>query len=261
MRAPLVVLLLGACRTAMPVPDGSGRSEPQDGWEAVLHDVVTEDGSVDYELLGSRRAALDDYVAWLARGRSRVDRENVQHALWLNAYNALVLYGALEEGPPASLFDVDGWLPWEGSGFYYERAWTVMGEELSLHEIHHERVRGKQMDLRDHGALACGARSCPPLRPELYRNADVEEQLRDQMGVWLDDDVRGLRLEPDRALFSPIFDWFAWDFSFLSAGDDPCTVAARFTSPERTAALRALAAQGCPRGWLSFDRGLDAAAR
>ncbi|HMV69063.1 MAG TPA: DUF547 domain-containing protein, partial [Myxococcota bacterium] len=211
-------------------------------------------------LLAERRAALDAYVGWLARARTRLDRDNAQHAFWLNAYNALVLYGALEAGVPDSLFDVPGWLPWDGSGFFYERAWVVQGEALSLFEIHQERLLGRVMDLRDHGALACGARSCPPLRSELYRNADVEEQLRDQMRAWLSDPVRGLRVDDDRVWLSPLFDWYARDLDLLSAGDDPCTLAARFLDGDAADRLRALADQGCPRAWLPFDRALDAVA-
>jgi hypothetical protein len=251
-----VALGCGCRGVVAPVVDAPA-VDPGEAWEATLREVVTADGLVDYDALEARRGSLDAYVAWIARDRARVDRENTQHAFWLNAYNALVLYGVLHDDRPASVLDVDGWLPFEGSGFFYERAFIVQREPVSLWEIEHERLRGRVMDFRDHAALNCASRSCPPLRGELYRVQGLEEQLRDQMGRWIDDDARGVRIEDGQAVFNPIFDAFAWDFSFLSAGEDLCTLTSRFAASEKAAQLVRLAEAGCPHRFFEYDWSLN----
>lgn len=256
------LLLALGCRTTL-APDRAAPADAVAAWEAALSEVVTADGRVDYDALEARRDALAGYVAWLADPpRGRVDRENTQHAFWINAYNALVLYGVLHDGRPASVDDVPGWLPWAGSGFFYERAYLVQGEWLSLWEIQHERLRGRVMDYRDHAALHDATMGCPPLRAELYRADRLEDQLRDQMERWVADDARGLRIEGDVAVFSPRFDRFAEDFELLTVGDDLCTTAARYAVGPRKQALLGLARAGCPHRFFEADRRLaDASGR
>jgi hypothetical protein len=254
----LLVALLGCgCRPLLRPSVDAPKGDPSEAWEQVLGAVVTHDGYVDYDLLSSRRGPLDSFVAWLGRDRSHVDRENTQHAFWLNAYNALVLFAVLEDGQPVSVMDVPGWIPVAGSGFFYERAFMVQQQPTSLWEIEHERVRGRVMDLRDHAALNCATRSCPPLRRELYRTPELDEQLKDQMRAWLADDERGVRIEADEAVFSPIFDMYAWDFAFLSAGDDLCTLGARYLPGPKGDQLKALAERGCPHRFAAFDASLN----
>jgi len=227
----------------------------------VLREVVTPEGLVDYGLLAERRAALDAYVLWLGRDRPRVDRENTQHHVWLNAYNALVMYAVLETGRPASVDEVSGWLPWQGAGFFAERAFVVQGQAVSLGEIVHERLRGRVMDHRDHAAMGGPFRGGPPVRPELYRLGDLDAQLRDQMGRWLADEERGVRVDGERAVFSAVLERYAYDFSFFTAGEDPCKMAAHFLEGSKARGLEELSRAGCPHGFLPFDRGLNDADR
>jgi hypothetical protein len=219
---------------------------------------------VDYPTLRADRAALDVFVAQLALGSAPRDRENAQHAFWLNAYNALVLWTVLEDGldeTGASVMDVDGWLPIRGSGFFFERAYVIQGMPTSLWEIEHERLRGRVMDYRDHAALNCAGRSCPPLRPELYSQKDIQDQLDDQMGRWLADQVRGARFDGETVVFSPIFSWYAHDFEFLSAGDDLCTLAARHSVGGRRERFKSAANAGCPHSFFEYDWSLNDATR
>jgi hypothetical protein len=66
---------------------------------------------------------------------------------------------------------------------------------------------------RIHEAIVCASLSCPPLRREPCRAADLETQLEDNLRRWLADPRKGARL--DRAArtlhLSPVFDWFAED--------------------------------------------------
>lgn len=256
MRLAALLVLLGACRPVMapkvPAPD----FDPSDAWEALLGQVVTADGLVDYDKLEANRGPLDEYVAWIGKYR-RPPRSNQRHAFMLNAYNALVLYQVLERGRPASVQDVDGWLPKPGSAFFYETAFLVDGTPTSLDEIGTEYLRFKQLDYRDHAAMNGASRSSPPLRPSLYDTTHVEKQLREQMMRWVADDARGVRVEDGVAVFSPIFDWYGYDFDFQTQGDDLCSIASRFAAGAKKLALRKASAVGCPHRYFEFDDALN----
>ncbi len=224
--------------------------------------MVTDDGYVDYDLLESERETLDKYVAWLAtpgawQGKTTKD----WHARYLNVYNTLVLYQVVERGRPNSVLEPRRLLPIDGAAFFLETQFNLGGDEwLSLSEIEHERIRQKELDLRDHAAMNCASMSCPPLRSELYRPASLQGQLDDQMSRWVMDDERGLRFEGDKVLFNPIFDWYARDFEFWTAGLDLCTIASQYASGRRQQRLVDLAAQGCPHAFFGYDWRLNDAA-
>jgi hypothetical protein len=97
------------------------------------------------------------------------------------------------------------------------------------------------------------------MRPELYRREGLHEQLDDQMTKWVMDDARGVRFDGDKALFNPIFDWYARDFSFFSVGEDLCTIAAQFATGDKKKTLERLAGMGCPHEFYPFDWALNEA--
>jgi len=249
-----VLLSLIGCRESLYAKAIPPDKEPAAEYESLLAQVVTDDGLVDYDALEADRRPLDRYVAWLAgdnplRGRQTGDH----HPFWLNAYNALVLYQVLERGRPASVLDVDGFLPVDGAGFFFETQFKVEDEWLSLSDIEGERIRWMELDLRDHAALNCASRSCPPLRAELYRRGELERQLKDQMRRWVNDPVRGVRVDDEGAQFSAIFSWYARDFAFFSAGKSLCDIAATFADKELARRLSELDAEGCPHDFLPYD--------
>ena len=81
------------------------------------------------------------------------------------------------------------------------------GEELTLDDIEHGRLRTDYNEPRIHFALVCAALSCPPLREEAYRGDILDEQLDDQGRAFLND-PRENRLERERGRvhLSKIFD-------------------------------------------------------
>lgn len=254
--AALLLVVLGGCRQSMR-PDGPPpKTDPTAAYEALLREVVSPEGYVDYDKLAENREALDQYVAWLAGPRIWKRRGvGERHAPYLNAYNALTLYQVLERDQPDSVLDVRGLLPSRGSGFFVETQFKLGPDWLSLSEIAHERVRMAEMDPRSHAALGCAAMSCPPLRPQVYKyKADeLQSQLRDQMAVWVADDRRGVRIERGEAVFNPIFSWHARDFEFWTAGQDLCTFTSKFAVGLKQVQLEELAAQGCPHRFFEFD--------
>jgi hypothetical protein len=261
LRLSLAVVLLatGGCRRTMEAdPLIPPTEDAVEAWDLALGEIVTEDGYVDYAALEQRRDVLVDYVAWLGLEDAWVGRVTKDwHAQYLNAYNALVLFQVLERGVPSSVTEVHDWLPVDGAAFFHLTQFELGVEHLTLSEIENERLRWKEMDYRDHAALNCAARSCPPMRGELYRKPLLHDQLDNQMRRWLMDDARGVRFEGDKVLFNPIFDWYARDFHFFSAGKDICTIAAEHTAGPKRTKLAELAAKGCPHDFYAYDWGLN----
>lgn len=258
---PLLLLFAGACRESMGPPESplGTRKAAATAWENLLTWIVDENGLVDYDLLEQHRGRLDAYIAWLATEEAWPGKLTKDwHAQYLNAYNALVLYQVLERGRPASVLDVQGILPIGGYRFFHGTQFLVGDGWITLSEIENERVRHKELDYRDHAALNCASKSCPPLRNELYKSKGLTTQLDDQFARWMNDEQRGVRIEDGEAVFSPIFDWYAHDFDFFTAGIDPCTLAASvIRKPKVRQQLYELSAQGCPRRYFDYDWSLN----
>jgi hypothetical protein len=253
------LFVLVACRTLLEPGGDSPPSTAQTDWSQLLKEVVTDDGLVDYDTLERHRDVLDNYVKYVGTPEAVPSASIRRVPFWINAYNALVLYSVLEHGRPPSVAEIDGWLPWAGSAFYAETEFRVGKERLSLFEIRHERIRGRSQDVRVHSAVACPARSCPPLRRELYHFPGYSGQLDDQMRAWLSDPDRGVRIEGDHVALSALFERFAYDFDHWTGGDDPCTIASRYLTGEPSRRLVALAYQGCPRETMAWDSSLNEA--
>jgi hypothetical protein len=242
----------------MTPPDEPFDKESGKALNELLGRVVTPDGYVDWDALEADRQPLDAYISWLSSERAwqgRITKE--WHAQYLNAYNMLVLWQVLERGRPASVHDVKGMIPVDGWKFFSGTQFELGVEWLTLSEIENERIRWKEMDYRDHAALNCASMGCPPLRNELYRLPALQSQLDDQMQRWIMDDVRGVRIEDGVAVFSPIFDWYARDFEFFSAGQDLCELAAEHAIGEKQQQLRQLAGRGCPHRFSEYDWSLN----
>ncbi len=255
------MLLLFACRATMS-SDAEGMGDPTAAWNSVLGLVVTPEGLVDYDRLERNRQALDEYVAWVGTPKAVPGRPDERLAFSLNAYNALVLFAVLEDGRPASVHDVPGRLfSKPGAGFFVERQFAVGNDLLSLYELEHERIRGRSQDYRVHGALNCASRSCPPLGSELFTGADLDAQLDVAMRRFVEDPERGVTVEEGTAVFSPIFDWYARDFTVWTVGKDLCAVAAKHARGPLASDLSALSKQGCPHRFRAYDWSLNDASR
>ncbi|MEN0066490.1 MAG: DUF547 domain-containing protein [Myxococcota bacterium] len=255
----LGLVALSGCRQGMRSTADVPPTVRED-YDSLLAKVVTPDGYVDYDALEADRGPLDAYIAFIGDPASWPGKSGRDwHGRFLNAYNALSMFQVLERDRPSSVQEPRGWLPRAGSRFFFETAFLVRGEWLSLSEIEHERVRQLELDLRDHAALNCASMSCPPLRNELYavRGADLRNQLTDQMHRWMRDEARGVRIEDDVAVFNPIFDWFAGDFEFFSAGLDPCAIASQYSKGQRRDRLESLSADGCPHRFFEYDWALN----
>lgn len=128
-------------------------------------------------------------------------------AFLINAYNLYALKMVADHWPLASIKDV---------GNLFRPVWkrpagTLDGRQVSLDDIENERLR-KLGEPRIHLAIVCASVSCPDLRAEPYRAADLDAQLDDQAKRFLANPGKGLRADGATVRVSKIFDWFAEDF-------------------------------------------------
>lgn len=217
-----LLLAAAAARAGCPPLD-----QTHAAWTAILRRRV-DHGRVDYAgILREDRAALDGYLAALSaacgEGYERwTPAERI--AFWLNAYNAFTVRLVLDHYPIASIRKI-GWLP----GAAFRRAFIPMpglkGGTISLDDVEHGTLRAAFHEPRVHFALVCAARSCPALRGEAYRGADLDRQLDDQGRGFLADATRN-RIDPATTTLrlSSIFKWFRGDFED-AAGSLPAFVA------------------------------------
>ena len=256
---PLFWLMLIGCRQLLTADVDPTMDNPTDAWGALLAKVVSPDGYVDYAQLEQQRKPLDQYVAWITND-DLFEKEKItshHHAFWLNTYNALVMFQILERGQPESVLDIGGWMPMEGASFFVFTRFDIANHQLSLAEIRDEKIRWREMDYRSHAAMNSGMRSSAPLSRELYTGPTLFTQLRKQMSRWINDPNRGVYIEGDVLMINPLFEQYARDFDFFSAGLDLCTIAARHADAPLAQHLKDLSSKGCPTQTYSFDASLN----
>jgi hypothetical protein len=199
-------------------------------------------GSPDWQALVASLAASDP-----ARLGSRAERL----AFWIDAYNVLAIDVVRRHYPVAGIREIGSFL----SPVWKKPAGTIGGRSYSLDAIEHEILRPLG-EPRIHGAIVCASLSCPPLRREPYRAAELEAQLDDNVRRWLADPRKGLRVEREGETvhLSPIFDWFEQDFG------DVLDFVARHAGADEAAWIRAHRATLRVR-WLDYDWSLNDTAR
>src|SRR5262245_13675929 len=182
-------------------------------WTALLSEVVTEEGKVEYARLAERRNRLAAVVERLGAVSpqsepQRFPSDEHRLAYWLNAYNAFTLHAILAEYPISSV-----WKTRDGQFFQRQRH-VAGGRAVSLDDIEHEILRGKFAEPRIHFAINCGSNGCPPVRPTAYEGAGLratlqgatEQFLANEWNCRVDHDAR-------RIFISRIFKMYAQDFA------------------------------------------------
>ena len=214
-------------------------------WNEALSRWVHPEG-VDYAAVLEEEGDLRRFVATLATTGprstpSRFSTEPERLAYYVNAYNALTLFGVVDNWPIQSVHDVRGWLdPRAGFGFFYGLQFPLDGTGVNLYELENAIIRS-YLDARIHAAINCASKSCPALAPYAFEAATLDDQLdavtrafcSNAPHVRVDEDARQIRL-------SAIFDWYKADFEeharrlgrpatiedFIAAFADPATAEA-----------------------------------
>jgi Protein of unknown function, DUF547 len=222
----LVLLLIAGTAAAAPKAElwerwsahdpHSTRQVDHAAWGAFLARYVRIGGDGVHRVAYSRvtpadRAALDDYIAGLARlPISSYDRPE-QLAYWINLYNALVMRVVLDHYPISSIRDVAPASAKSSAGPWDQKLVEIEGQPVSLGDIQNRVLRPIWRDPRVLYALSCGAVGCPNLQPEPYQAEHLEHQLSKAAMAYVND-PRSIRIEDDRLGVSSLYRWYAADF-------------------------------------------------
>ncbi|MFH0793363.1 MAG: DUF547 domain-containing protein [bacterium] len=194
----------------------AGSAPPlEDQWDALLkkyrgHATINgiEASTVDYAKIAADPAWLKLLEALETAPEPSGDA--ARKAFWINAYNILAIKVVLTKYPVPGIKDVGSLL----KPVWKQDAGMVAGKTRTLNDIEHEILR-KMGDPRIHAAIVCASLSCPDLRAEAFRAEKLDEQLDDQLKLFLANPAKGARFDDaSRVLYlSSIFDWFGEDFT------------------------------------------------
>jgi hypothetical protein len=211
----LGLLSLISITTAAPALDAATTALSIGEWEAIWTKVLTryvdDSGHIDFDSLRRDHVDLDRVVAFVAAvdPASQPQRFPDKHsrlAFYINAYNALAMYGVVQAGVPESLGGLTKFT------FFYLRTFIVGGKSVSLHKFENDVIRPLGEE-RVHFALNCMVVSCPRLPRVAFSAGALDGQLdaaaRQFIGatrnVWIDHAKREVWL-------SAIFDFYTEDF-------------------------------------------------
>lgn len=207
--------LLSLMFTATTVPATQGMLESVRDWEALWTKVLTQNvdatGRIDFVSLARNHRDLDRVVAFIAAADpiSRPSKFLDQHArlaYYINAYNALAMYGVIDAGIPNSLGGL------RKVTFFYLRTFTVGGRSISLYNLENDVIRPIG-EPRIHFALNCMVIGCPRLPRTAFTADKLEEQLSVAARTFINEG-RNVRINPDKreVWLSGIFKFYFADF-------------------------------------------------
>jgi hypothetical protein len=230
-----ITLAAAAVATAAPraqEPDARARRKTYDE----LLDLNVRDGFVYYRALKSERARLDSYVSSLGSVNLDAMPREDQIALWLNAYNAIVLQTVVDhypiqprtrEYPPHSIRQIPG---------AFERLQhRVAGKTVTLDQIE-QAVLPPFKDARVFLALGRGAIGGARLRSEAYAGGELERQLAEAASECASRSQCVQIQQADNLMrVSPVFSWRRVEFGAAYGDKAPAEFAER--SPIERAVL------------------------
>jgi len=181
-------------------------------WEQVLHQYVNEAGQTDFIALAKSPEKLKKYIEFLSRVSPHSHKylfKNQDEVLvyHLNTYNALAMYGVIDEGIPA---DFDGFF--KRLSFFKLRDVVIGGKTTSLYDYENDVIRFLG-EPRIHFALNCMVRDCPRLPQVPFDAVRLEEQLSELTWQFFNKD-KHLRIDHENKVVfvSEILDFYTEDF-------------------------------------------------
>lgn len=165
--------------------------------------------AVDYKKLGKDQTWVKLVKDLEKVSLSSLKTREEKLSFWINTYNIMAAKMVLDHYPVDSIKDAGSLF----TAVWKKKVGMVAGKKRTLNEIEHEILR-KMGEPRIHVAIVCASVSCPDLRAEAYTVEKLDEQLADQMKLFLVNAEKGLRLDAKkgRIYMSSIFKWFEEDF-------------------------------------------------
>ena len=209
----LLSLLQVTAYAALPAPDAEAMTirEWETLWTQVLVRHVDDAGRIDFSSLAQDHVDLDRVVAFVAAvdpasQPQRFADRSARLAYYINAYNALAMYGVVQAGVPESLGGLTK------VGFFFFRAFGVGGKAVSLYKLENNVIRSLG-EPRIHFALNCMVVSCPRLPRAAFSAEGLDQQL-DMAARTFMEEKRNVGVDPVRREvgLSAIFDFYTRDF-------------------------------------------------
>lgn len=231
-RAVLGSLLLGAAGYADPCESGEAVSFPgnHDSWGEVLAAHVSygtlagiNSTLVDYAAIRADPSKLRSYLASLCDADLDSMSADEKLAFWLNAYNSVMVMMIVEFNPSQSVLQIATMV--DESEVWYHKFATVAGMKVSLDDIEHVQIRGRdsgwnaaaaqasaRAEGRVHACMVCASLSCPDLPAVPFEGATVQEQLDLRVRAWLANPTKNAGPTDSGLLLNRVFSWFYEDF-------------------------------------------------
>lgn len=211
-------LLLGGLAIAAPARAQAPDYKP---WQALLAKHYDPARGMSYKALKAQdKPALDRLRRQMAQVDVGALSRKDQLAYWINLYNISVVGIVVDNYPVESIRDIST-DPIVRLNVFKKDVIATRTGTMSLDDIEHGKIREGFKDARIHFAVNCAAKSCPPIRPEPYVGARIDQQLDDQARKFLNG-PHGVRLEKngDEVILhvTKIMDWFADDFEQWGGG-------------------------------------------
>ena len=189
-------------------------------WNYLLNNYVAN-GLVDYD--GMKKDYLfHEYVRQLGTCDPQLlDTDDERLALACNAYNAFVINGVISHKVDNSVMlvaedddsddeDSDKKKP----GFFDFEEHVFAGQTISLDHLEKQLILPTFKEPRVHVALVCGAKGCPPIRPQAYLGQCVRDQLQDQSALFVNDPKHVTYDQATKELkLNSILNWYGSDFN------------------------------------------------
>lgn len=183
-------------------------------WNTLLKKYVDDNGYVNYKTWHASSAdqkVLTAYLNQLSKANPSLPAsKNAKLAFWINAYNAVTVYGILREYPTSSIRNHTAKVL--GYNIWKDLQLVVGGQAFSLEGIEHQILR-KMNEPRIHFAIVCASIGCPRLLNQAYTASQVQKQL-DINAKDFFSRSQNFRFDQQNKRFylSSILSWFGADF-------------------------------------------------
>jgi len=208
---PVLVFIIGFGFAGDVSSSGTNFDHQYKNYGLLLNDHV-KNGKVDYGKLKTNSNVLDLVLvefAGVSKGEFDAWGKSKQLAYLINLYNAATLDLVIDNYPLGSIKDIGK--PWD------KRIVNIHGNNISLNHMEHEIIRKNYKEPRIHFALVCAAKGCPVIISDPYTGNKLESQLDASTRVFLSaSDKNKIDDTNQLIVVSPIFDWFAGDFTAKS---------------------------------------------
>lgn len=215
IRTALILVITVACQPKSDIEGYHTQVFSHEIFDTLLKKHVNPAGMVDYEGFIRDQVQLENYLEIVSSNPPDPESWTLEEQIsyWINAYNAFTIKLIVDNYPIKSIQDLHQAIYIPGvNTVWHKEFFEIGGQKSSLDEIEHKVLRKKFKEPRIHFAINCASFSCPPLRNEAFTAERLDHQLDEQAVNFINDPQRN-RLKKSEIKISPIFNWFARDFT------------------------------------------------